>query len=150
MKKGKLIVIDGSDGSGKQTQSQLLLNFLKEKSYPVKYFDFPRYDTFYGKIVARFLSGEFGKMRIECLEKSGDYPTLQVEARVDDEIFCSLPQFLKDTRVVSLSKGIKTFVQNERNRLEQDFKTSLRPLFLSPEKVFSQKEDIEETFPARL
>lgn len=66
--KGKLIVIDGGDGSGKQTQSQFLLNYLKTKNYPVKYFNFPRYETFYGKIISRFLNGEFGEM-----EKTSPY-----------------------------------------------------------------------------
>jgi len=89
-------------------------------------------------------SGEFGKIRIECFEKSGSYPTLQVEARIDDSIFCPLPEFMGGARIVSLNKGIKAFVQNERIRLEQDFKRSLRPLFLSPDKVFSRREDIEE------
>lgn len=60
---GKLIVIDGGDGSGKQTQSQLLVQYLKKKNLKVKYFDFPQYySSFHGKIVGRFLAGEFGKM----------------------------------------------------------------------------------------
>jgi len=62
-RRGKLIVIDGGDGSGKQTQADLLVNCLKNKGLPVKYFDFPRYYTsFHGKIVGRFLAGEFGKL----------------------------------------------------------------------------------------
>src|SRR3989344_3191708 len=58
--KGKLIVIDGGDGSGKTVQSLLLRDYLKKNHLPVSYFDFPQYDGFYGQIVARFLSGEFG------------------------------------------------------------------------------------------
>lgn len=60
---GKLIIIEGGDGSGKQTQSLLLQEYLKKKSWQVKYFDFPRYGSFYGKIVGRFLVGEFGEMK---------------------------------------------------------------------------------------
>jgi len=60
---GKLIVIDGGDGSGKQTQADLLVSYLKDKGFSVKYYDFPRYYTsFHGKMVARFLNGEFGKL----------------------------------------------------------------------------------------
>ncbi|HLD26980.1 MAG TPA: nucleoside 2-deoxyribosyltransferase [Patescibacteria group bacterium] len=62
-RKGKLIVIDGADGSGKTTQATLLVDFLKEKKIPVKYFDFPRYYTsFHGKTIAQFLRGEFGQL----------------------------------------------------------------------------------------
>ncbi len=58
---GKLIVLDGGDGSGKTVQSQLLLNYFQKHALPVKYFDFPQYSlTFHGKTVAKFLRGEFG------------------------------------------------------------------------------------------
>jgi len=61
--KGKLIVIEGGDGSGKTTQTKLLISFLKEKKILAKYFDFPQYyQTFHGQTVARYLRGEFGKL----------------------------------------------------------------------------------------
>jgi len=61
--KGKLIVIEGGDGSGKTTQAKLLISFLKEKKFFAKYFDFPQYyQTFHGQTVARYLRGEFGKL----------------------------------------------------------------------------------------
>ncbi len=59
--KGKLIVLDGTDGSGKKTQLDLLEKRLKKESYRVKTIDFPRYkDSFYGKMVAKYLRGEYG------------------------------------------------------------------------------------------
>ncbi len=61
-RKGKLVVIDGTDGSGKGTQTQLLLDYLEKQGKPNKYIDFPRYYTsFHGKMVGRYLAGEFGK-----------------------------------------------------------------------------------------
>src|SRR3990167_8453524 len=61
-KKGKLIVIDGGDGSGKTIQAKLLLGYFKTNKLPAKYFDFPQYESFYGKTVAKFLRGEFGNI----------------------------------------------------------------------------------------
>lgn len=62
-RKGKLIVIDGADGSGKTTQAEMLVTFFKKKNISVKYFDFPRYYTsFHGKTIAQFLRGEFGQL----------------------------------------------------------------------------------------
>lgn len=61
LKKGKLVVIDGADGSGKGTQTKKLLKYLKKIKIKNKYITFPRYYTsFHGKHVGRFLTGEFG------------------------------------------------------------------------------------------
>jgi dTMP kinase len=60
MKKGKFIVIEGTDGSGKGTQVALLLDSLKQKNIPVKTADFPQYENFSGAFVAKYLRGEYG------------------------------------------------------------------------------------------
>ncbi|MFA5770411.1 MAG: thymidylate kinase [Patescibacteria group bacterium] len=58
---GKLIVIEGIDGSGKLTQLKLLLNYLNKKQISHTSFDFPQYGkTFFGDFAGRFLNGEFG------------------------------------------------------------------------------------------
>ncbi len=49
--RGKLIVIEGCDCSGKETQSKLVITKLKEKNYPCVLFSFPQYDTPTGKII---------------------------------------------------------------------------------------------------
>ncbi len=61
MKKGKLIVIDGIDGSGKATQVRLLEQRLKKEKIKVKTIDFPRYDSnFFGGLIGEHLSGVYG------------------------------------------------------------------------------------------
>ncbi len=58
--KGKLIVIEGTDASGKATQTKLLLNHFKKKRKKVILMSFPRYNTFFGKLIGKYLAGEFG------------------------------------------------------------------------------------------
>ncbi|MFA5484757.1 MAG: hypothetical protein WC260_00685 [Candidatus Pacearchaeota archaeon] len=48
---GKLIVIEGTDGSGKQTQSNLLIDKLKQDNIFCDKMSFPNYDSASGKIV---------------------------------------------------------------------------------------------------
>lgn len=63
LRRGKLIVIEGSDGSGKSTQVELLKKALDEKGMELEVFDFPRYeDNIYGDLVKRYLNGEFGEI----------------------------------------------------------------------------------------
>lgn len=56
----KLIVIDGLDGSGKATQSELITKILNEKGYKAKKISFPNYDSDSSALVKMYLSGEFG------------------------------------------------------------------------------------------
>ncbi|TAL48754.1 hypothetical protein EPN83_03065 [Patescibacteria group bacterium] len=59
-RKGKLIVLEGTDGSGKATQSKLLLRAL-QRHLPATLFEFPRYKrSEFGRLIRRSLSGEFG------------------------------------------------------------------------------------------
>lgn len=60
-KKGKLIVVDGIDGSGKATQVEFLKKRFKKEGLRVKTIDFPRYyDNFFGSFIGECLAGEHG------------------------------------------------------------------------------------------
>ena len=60
MKRGKLIVIDGTDGSGKATQVNLLRSRLTKEGYTVKLLDFPEYyKNFFGKFIGHCLSEQY-------------------------------------------------------------------------------------------
>lgn len=58
---GKLIVIDGTDGSGKQTQMKLLEKRLREEGIDYRKVSFPNYDSPSSSLLKMYLSGEFGK-----------------------------------------------------------------------------------------
>lgn len=60
-KKGRFFVLDGPDGSGKTTQTELLARRLRSIGKKVTVVDFPQYDkTFFGVMVGAYLKGEFG------------------------------------------------------------------------------------------
>ena len=48
---GKLIAIEGTDCSGKETQTNLLIKKLREEGYQVQNFSFPNYNSPTGKII---------------------------------------------------------------------------------------------------
>lgn len=58
---GLIISIEGTDGSGKHTQQQLLANDLKDLGYKVFDFSFPNYDSPSAGPVKMYLSGKLGK-----------------------------------------------------------------------------------------
>lgn len=59
--KGKLIIIEGSDGSGKATQTKKLYDRLEQNNYNIKKVEFPNYDSESSALVKMYLRGDFGK-----------------------------------------------------------------------------------------
>lgn len=57
---GKFIVIEGLDGSGKATQTEILKNTLEAEGKTVKKLTFPDYDNESSALVKMYLGGEFG------------------------------------------------------------------------------------------
>ncbi len=61
MTKGKLIVFEGTDGSGKGTQFDMLIDELKRRDLKVETMDYPRYSSsLFGEMAGRMLRGDFG------------------------------------------------------------------------------------------
>jgi len=58
---GLLFVIDGTDGSGKQTQFELLKEHLSKDNIDYRTVSFPNYDSPSSSLVKMYLSGEFGQ-----------------------------------------------------------------------------------------
>ncbi len=58
--RGTLIVLEGTDGSGKATQARLLLQSLEALDVPCREIDFPRYGSPFAEPVSRYLQGALG------------------------------------------------------------------------------------------
>lgn len=61
MERGRLIVIEGSDGSGKATQTKKLYDKLVKQNKKVKKVEFPNYKSESSALIKMYLSGEFGR-----------------------------------------------------------------------------------------
>ncbi len=60
--RGKFIVIDGTDGSGKTTQFKLLLETLGVNDFDVETADFPQYGQKSAGLVEEHLNGKYGQV----------------------------------------------------------------------------------------
>lgn len=105
---GRLIVIEGTDCSGKETQSILLKNALEKRGYRVKHFAFPMYDTPTGKIVGGAYLGkeeigpsyfEEGSSKVDpyisCLYYAADrkYNFKKIEKYLEKDYFVILDRY---------------------------------------------------------
>lgn len=59
---GKLIVLEGLDGSGKATQAKLLTQNLQQEGYPVRQVSFPNYQSPFCIPVQEYLGGKLGSL----------------------------------------------------------------------------------------
>lgn len=60
MSKGRLIVLEGLDGSGKATQAKLLAAHLAAQGFSVREVTFPNYESDSSALVKMYLAGQFG------------------------------------------------------------------------------------------
>jgi dTMP kinase len=63
MKSNIIIDIEGIDGVGKGTQSKILFERLQSVGYSTELISFPKYETFFGKMIGQYLNGKYGDLK---------------------------------------------------------------------------------------
>lgn len=103
--KGKLFVIEGLDGSGKQTQTEMLYDRLVSEGKDVMHVEYPNYKSESSALVKMYLRGDFG-------DKPGD-----VDAYISSTFFAA-------DRYASYKTEYETFYKNGGIVLADRYTTS--------------------------
>jgi dTMP kinase len=118
---GKFIVLDGTDGSGKGTQTQLLAKKLEEQGYKIKVADFPQYGQPSAIFVEQYLRGEFGSSQeVKPKQASLFYALDRYAASKQIKQWLSDGYTVISNRYVSANKGHQLGKLYDKERM-QDF-----------------------------
>lgn len=106
MNQGKLIVIDGTDGCGKHTQTLLLKENLENKGYLVKTIDFPQYGLKSAGPTEEYLSGKYGSSEdVDAYQASVLYAVDRFDASFKIKKWLREGKFVICDRYVSANMG---------------------------------------------
>lgn len=101
MARGKIIVVEGTDCSGKETQSKILIDNLKKDGLETVYYGFPAYDTPTGRIVGLsylgkpYLAEELVKENaVEIIDKLYEKYQGQIDSPLIDALISSVSESL--------------------------------------------------------
>lgn len=118
--KGKLVVIDGTDGSGKGTHTGLLVERLIQDGYGknVQLTDFPRYGHQSAYFVEKYLRGEYGTQK-----KVGPRPASLFYALDRFDASFEIKQWLNEGKIVISNRYVSSNMAHQagqiRNALER-------------------------------
>lgn len=101
--KGKFIVIDGTDGSGKTTQLNLLADKLRQDGFAVEIADFPQYNTKSAGAIEEYLSGKYGQA-----EEVGPYKASIFYAVDRYDASFQIKEWLKEGKIVLSNRYVSS------------------------------------------
>ncbi len=111
-KKGKFIVLDGIDGSGKATQTQKLVEFLKSEGYKIAQFDFPQYSKPSAYFVEKYLNGRYGKFL-----KVGPYKASLFYALDRFDVRDKMEKALREGKIVLSNRYVAANMGHQGSRI---------------------------------
>ena len=110
---GKFIVIDGTDGSGKTTQFNLLVDKLKADGFAVEVADFPQYNTKSAGLVEEYLSGKYGNAdEVTPYQSSIFYAVDRYDASF------KIRQWLQDGKIVVANRYVSASLGHQGGKIE--------------------------------
>jgi len=119
--RGKLIVIEGGDASGKSTQLKILVQKLESEGKDVVNMHFPKHDISFGKVVDAYLRGEYGdKSKIPPEFVAMLYMTDFYESK--DE----MNRLLDEGKIIVLSRFFTSTLTYQPALAKEEDKDSLR------------------------
>ena len=114
---GRLIAFEGIDGSGKRTQMELLYGALTAGlgGRSVYSTGFPQYNSWFGKMIAKFLNGELGE-----LESVDPHFTALLYAGDRLEAKAELEAALNDGKIVLVDRYIGSNLAHQTARVPKE------------------------------
>ena len=125
-KKGQLIVFEGIDGSGKSTQTKMLLNYLKAKGCLVEKIDFPRHGEKASVFVDNYLLGKYGTaLEVGALRASIFYACDRYDAGFQIREWLSKGKFVIIDRYITSNIGHQGGKIKNKKKRSQFFKWAM-------------------------
>jgi dTMP kinase len=120
---GRLIAIEGIDGSGKRTQINLLHEVIAagEGGLSIYSTGFPQYDSWFGKMVGQFLNGELG-----ALETVDPHFTALLYAGDRFEAKPNIEAALNDGKIVLIDRYIGSNLAHQTARVAPEKRDDFR------------------------
>ncbi len=117
---GKLIVIDGTDGTGKATQLQLLKKKLENDGLSVLDFDFPQYNTKSAGPIEEYLTGKYGQANeVSPYQSSILYAVDRFDASF------KIKEALKQNKIVLLNRYVSANLGHQGGKIENALERKL-------------------------
>lgn len=111
--KGKLIVFEGLDGSGKSTQSNLLVSRLRKQGCKVSKIDFPQYGKKSAGLVEEYLNGKYGTS-----EQVGPYRASIFYACDRYDVGFKIKKWLNQGRIVVADRYVASSIGHQAGKIK--------------------------------